>query len=476
MTSNSQTKRGPGFYTLLSALMVLPCFWQPRIQAGDLASHIYNAWLAQLVESGRAEGLVVVRQTTNVLFDLLLSGLFRFVGAEAAQRITVSLAVLTFVWGAFAFTCVVSRRRSWYLLPCLAMLAYGWVFHMGFFNFYLSLGLCFWALAALWRPTKRRIAAAVVLLAVGYLGHALPVVWTLGLALYLALARRVQPRRRALLTACCLIVMAGVHRFLSGTFVSRWSPQQVSVSTGIDQLWVFGMKYYIVLIGLLVVWSLLFLNVVHLRGTRRTVLGVPFQLCVLSAAAVIALPNTILLPGFQHALVYIAERMSLGVGVCVCALLAAARPGRMERYALIAVAGIFFSFLYIDEQALNRFEDQMQGIISQLPPGQRVVSAVNDPESRANAVTHIIDRACIGHCFSYANYEASTAQFRLRVTGPNPIVVSSYKDSWALQSGKYVWKESDLPGYVVDLDGGRLTVRAAQAGAPCGTTAVKLLL
>src|SRR5215469_15012712 len=92
-----------GFYVLVSLLVLLPCYWQPRVQAGDLSSHIYNAWLVQLVESGRAQGLTVVSQTTNILFDLMLSGLFKVFGAEAAQRISVSVAVLTFVWGAFAF-------------------------------------------------------------------------------------------------------------------------------------------------------------------------------------------------------------------------------------------------------------------------------------------------------------------------------------------------------------------------------------
>src|ERR1039458_5708780 len=96
----------PLAYVATSLLVLVPCCWQSRLQLGDLSSHIYNAWLAQLIESGQAPGLVIVPQTTNVLFDLILSGLFNTLGAEAAQRISVSLAVLTFVWGAFAFVSV----------------------------------------------------------------------------------------------------------------------------------------------------------------------------------------------------------------------------------------------------------------------------------------------------------------------------------------------------------------------------------
>src|SRR5664279_893587 len=184
------------WYIALSIFLLAPVYWQPRVQAGDLSSHIYNAWLAQLIETGRTQGLVIVSQTTNILFDLMLGGLFRLLGAELAQRISVSVAVLVFVWGAFRFVSVVGGRPAWHLLPCIAMLAYGWVFHMGFFNFYLSLGLCFWALALLWKPSARRAGAAAPILILAYLAHALPVVWTAGLIGYLLLAGRLSPKSR----------------------------------------------------------------------------------------------------------------------------------------------------------------------------------------------------------------------------------------------------------------------------------------
>src|SRR6516162_10559581 len=95
-------------YVPLSILVLLPVYWQPRVQAGDLSSHIYNAWLAQLIEAGRLEGLEIVRQSTNILFDLMLGGLLKVLGAELAQRISVSVAVLVFVWGAFRFVSVVA--------------------------------------------------------------------------------------------------------------------------------------------------------------------------------------------------------------------------------------------------------------------------------------------------------------------------------------------------------------------------------
>jgi hypothetical protein len=455
-------------YTALSILLLVPCFWQPRLQAGDLSSHIYNAWLAHLIETGRMQGLAIATQTTNVLFDLMLGGLYRFLGPEAAQRIAVSVAVLIFVWGAFAFVSKVAGRRPWHLLISIAMLAYGWVFHMGFFNFYLSLGLCFWALALVWGASGRRWLLVLPILALAYVAHGLPVAWTGCLLLYLWLAHHLPPRRQAWLTIASLLVMVLTHFALSRHLETRWSPLQITSTTGADQVWVFDLKYYYVLIGLLMVWGLMFLELLHRTGARKVASSMAFQICIISATGVFIMPTTVLIPGFQHSLVYIAERMSLGVGICVCALLGTARARGFVRCALALVALLFFSFLFRDERALNSFEDRMEDTVARLGPGQRVVSGVDDNTLRTFAVIHMIDRACVGRCFSYGNYEASTTQFRVRAAGSNPYVVFRYGDSIDIQRGKYVVKPHDLPIYKVDLEDGRLVIRSLQAGTPCG--------
>ena len=464
------------WYIAMSVLLLAPVYWQPRVQAGDLSSHIYNAWLAQLIENGRTQGLVIVSQTTNILFDLMLGGLFRLFGAELAQRISVSIAVLVFVWGAFRFISVVGGQLAWHLLPCIAMLAYGWVFHMGFFNFYLSMGLCLWALAVAWQWQPRSVAVAVPLLVLAYVAHALPVVWTIGLLLYQWLARRMSPRARVYVTASWLLGMVLLQVVVGHTMFSRWSAQQIKMATGADQVWVFDGKYYVVLVGLLLVWGMLFLDLLRDSGPRCVVSSVPFQFCVISAAAVSILPTTVLLPGFHHTLVYIAERMSLGVGICVCAMLAAARPRLFQRYAMGLVALVFFGFLYRDEKILNALEDRMDGVISQLPAGQRIVSGVDDPYLHVFGVTHMIDRVCLGRCFSYANYEPSTAQFRIRTVAENPYVTARYEDSWRMQNGSYVVQSHDLPLLQLVLDpSGRMVVRTLKAGTPCGSTSLKAL-
>jgi hypothetical protein len=445
-----------------SLLLLVPCNWQSRLQLGDLSSHVYNAWLAQLIESGRAPGLTIVPQTTNVLFDLMLSGLFKTFGAEAAQRISVSLAVLVFFWGAFAFVSVVSGRRAWGPLPAIAMLAYGWVLHMGLFNFYVSLGLCFWALALAWEWRPRRVAAAIPVLMVAYGAHGLPVAWTVTLLAYLWLARRITPPpKRAMLMAASLAAMVVGRAVVTGMMSYIWLPQQMVEITGADQLWVFDGKYLLPFLGLLLVWVLLLVRLLRQSGVGSVLSSLPFQIGVLSAAGVLIVPTRLQIPGYNHALVYIAERMSLAVGICWCAVLAAAPMRAYHRCAMALVALVFFGFLYRDEGILNALEDRMT----------RVVSAINDPTLRIGALTHMIDRACLGRCYSYANYEPSTAQFRIRAAAGNPIVVSTYADSSRLQDGTYVVKPSDLPLYQVALDdAGHMGIRILTVGAPSGMT------
>src|SRR5712671_1046037 len=44
----------------ISAAALIPCFWHKHIEAGDLGSHVYNAWLAELVQRGELSGLRIV--------------------------------------------------------------------------------------------------------------------------------------------------------------------------------------------------------------------------------------------------------------------------------------------------------------------------------------------------------------------------------------------------------------------------------
>jgi len=52
-------KAALGRIAALSLLVLAPCFWHSRIQAGDLSSHVYNAWLTGLLEQRPFPGLAI---------------------------------------------------------------------------------------------------------------------------------------------------------------------------------------------------------------------------------------------------------------------------------------------------------------------------------------------------------------------------------------------------------------------------------
>src|SRR3984957_17015587 len=106
---------------VISATVLIPCLWHRRIAAGDLASHMYNAWLAQLIERGQVTGLVLDARWNNVLFDLLVSGLGKLFSLQVTEKIAVSVCFLIFFWGAFALVSAASERAPWFLVPLFAM-------------------------------------------------------------------------------------------------------------------------------------------------------------------------------------------------------------------------------------------------------------------------------------------------------------------------------------------------------------------
>jgi hypothetical protein len=434
---------------LFSIALLIPCFWQSRIQAADLSSHIYNAWLASLIQHGVAPGLWISPQSNNVLFDIMLEWLLVRVGPGFAQRLAVSVSVLVFGWGAIFFIFRIAGRNWWFAAPCVAMLAYGFIFHMGFFNFYLSLGLCLWYLGIFWGSKWWIRALAAPLLMVAWIAHPFPVVWALGTAAYIAIANRIKPRRRFLLMACGVVALMVARYVLTHRYPYYWSIDQLTLITGANQIALFGLKYVPLFACLLLIWALLLRDVIKRRGAAHLFASIPFQLWLLNAAAVGLIPDRVLLPEFGRPLGYVAERLSMSAALMMCAVLAAAPMTRATRVALAFVAILFFALLYTDDHELNKLEDGIDVAVKQLPRGQRVVGFLGDQSLRALVFYHDLDRACIGECFSYANYEPSSKQFRIHAQAGNGIVLDKYADVDAVAAGSYVVHPRDLPLYLI---------------------------
>src|SRR5580700_12073720 len=202
------------FILAISFGMIVPCVWHRRIEAGDLASHVYNAWLAQLIAKGQAPGLYIVRQWNNVLFDWMLLHAGNVMGFAAAEKIVVSLCVLLFFWGVFAFIAAATGEPPWSLAPCIAMLAYGYCFNMGFLNYYFSLGLASTSMAFFWRGRGPERFLGLILVPFVLLAHPLGFLWLVGTLLYVVLWTKLPNWWKVAVPLAALAVLLVVRWYL----------------------------------------------------------------------------------------------------------------------------------------------------------------------------------------------------------------------------------------------------------------------
>ena len=170
---------------------------------------------------------------------------------------------------------------------------------------------CVGALALAHRKKRWAMAAAAALFGIAYVAHALPVAWALSVFVYGRVAQALAPRRRVPLAIGALAALALVGFLLGAFFPTRRGPDQFMAMTGADQFWIYGRYYIGVAVAVLAAWALGIQHVLNPRGAARTVLDVRFQLCALSAAALVLLPGGVPLPGFRSGLDFVAERMSL---------------------------------------------------------------------------------------------------------------------------------------------------------------------
>ncbi len=466
---------------LVSAILAVPCFWQPRLQAGDLSSHVYNAWLARLISQGIAPGLIIVPLWTNTLFEIVETWLQGVFTPAAAERIGTCAAVLIFFWGAFALVSALSGLRAWSIAPVVAMLAYGFVFHLGLTDFYISAGLSMIAFALVWRGGIRNWLFVVPIALLACLAQVTAPMWVGGLAAYAFVARKLSFRFHIPLFVLSVIALFAIREYWVRHFESLWSARQALSVTGADQLWIFGRQYALISLAVLLLWAVLAFE--DRSDWRNPSLRISAQLYLLSASAVLILPRTITLWDFQVPFCCTYNRMSLVTAVLACAIAAHAKPRRWHVIAFSVIAAWYFFFLYLDVCSFNRIEAKMESLVSRLPPRQRVLALLPLPSSRdtdmnfgnrlessaANSISRfplarralqvfpecrlslerMIDRVCIGRCFSYADYEPSTHQFRVRAAPGNRIVEWDADQDAALLNGYYVVKPADLPIYQI---------------------------
>jgi len=436
----------------VALLLLIPCFWNPHIQAGDFSSHMYNAWLTLKVEHGEIQGLAIESQWTNTLVDWILPKLLETLGRSGAERIAAGFAVELFFWGAFFFISVARDRLPWLIAPVLAMITYGTVFQLGFLNFYLATGFSLWLMYVLWSPGWIRATIALPLAALALFAHAIPLAGAIAALLYVYLLRWLPENMRAGLLIVAAFALALFSSALASRFQVHWSWDQVFIedgllsALGIGQLWPFGSKYALAAGAMLVIWFMLFLE----RMDHGKVITDPFvHLWLLSVAGVALLPTSIGLRGYGLPLEFIPDRLSLFVAIFLCAMVSGGRHGRNLTRASGIVAIVYFGCLYLDTAQFMRAEQEITTLVERLPPGQRVVAAVQDRHTRFNSIPHMASGACIERCFDYGNYEAPSGMFPLRVIGPNPALPPSINEVTEIEDRSHTVTPAEAPIYSV---------------------------
>ncbi|HTP68671.1 MAG TPA: hypothetical protein VMJ35_07175 [Dongiaceae bacterium] len=437
-------------FLLISILLLVPCFWHRHIEAGDLGSHVYNAWLAQLITQHKAPGLFLVQQYDNVLFDLILFYAAKLIGLPLAEKVAVSICVLVFFWALFAFARAVSGNNPWFLAPAFGMLTYGYIFHMGFLNYYLSLGLACIGLSLIWHASRIGLLLAAILAPVVLLAHPLGFLLFLGVAFYRLLHRKLSDHWKWSIPVGAVAICMAARIFVAHhkTYEVEWREAPLYTLTGASQFHVFGERYayFTALIGTIAVLSVL---LAFLASPRRS--GFLRDRRLLLELYLVSFLTTVILPENLHAdptrgwVGALATRLTLVTAIFGLAFLASLPPRFWHLAAYSAVAAFFFAFIYQDTALLNCMEDNTRRLTERLPFGTRTLSTIFAPNDFRTIYLHIPDRACIGHCWLVSNYEPSTRQFRVRVTAGSPVVTASVDDSEDMQSGTYDVQEEDLP-------------------------------
>jgi hypothetical protein len=158
--------------------------------------------------------------------------------------------------------------------------------------------------------------------------------------------------------------------------------------------------------------------------------------------------------------------VSAVMGLCVLGFV---RPKKWHSAGFGLAAVLFFAFLYQATGVLNHMEAQIERLVAGLPAGERITANIwAPPDSRLGNVLHMADRACIGKCFSYQNYEPATGEFRVRVREGSPIVSADPDATQQMEAGEYVVRPEDLPMAHIyqcdEKDLTRLCIRQLAAG------------
>jgi len=415
--------------------------------------------LVQLIEKGDAPGLWIANQPTNVLFDFMLTSLGKIVPLLLAAKIAVALSVLLFFWSTFAFAASTSGRAPWALCAAIAMVSYGWTFNMGFLNYYLSVGLSFLGIAIIWKGNRWERLAVLILVPLIAIAHPIGLVWLGCASIYVFAFRYTSKRYRIVLFAAAALSLLALHFYLWRHFLVSSKKHPFYLYSGFDQFALFGPAFKLPAMALagifLVAIAVDFAKRLKTSGGLGQTWSMVLQLYVLVFLAVTLLPDSIKLLQSQAPLSLLSARLTSISAVLICCLAGMILPRKWHYFAFAAPAMVFFCLLYLETARVNRIEDQADKLIATLPPMRHIAVTIPDEPHSRLTLEHVVDTACIHHCFTYGNYEASSGQFRVRGLPGNWFVTSDYSAAAEISAGTYTAQQSEMPMYQIYVCGSK---------------------
>jgi hypothetical protein len=261
---------------------------------------------------------------------------------------------------------------------------------------------------------------------------------------------------RIVLPVAAVAALAGLHFYIAhhASFRSSWKQDGFYLRNGSDQLIFYGHRY-VMLAYAAVAWGILCFIVDRFsraqsdaarRVSRRQLLRMTLELYAVALCVTALMPENLHTTFYASWIGLLVSRLTLISAILGLAVLNSGRGRTWFVAGFVACAAVFFVFLFQDTGNLNRLEKNAERVVATLPIGTRIVPVVNAPSGwRASFIFHEVERACIGRCFSYSNYEPSSLEFRLRVAHGSSIVTSSADVVESVATGDYVVRDSDPP-------------------------------
>ena len=194
-------------YLVLVGIYLLPIWWFPYFPTQDGPAHIANAFLLKnFADLPRIAEFFTINLSAfpNWFSHLFLAGAMYLVAPLTAEKLLLSVYVLTFAGGLRYLATAIHGRDAPAVYFLGMLFIYNYSLHLGFYNFGIGLGLYFFALGFWWRHrdamTLGRYAALNALFLVMYFVHLVPLMMALGSVLTLGvLTARGQAARRLIL-------------------------------------------------------------------------------------------------------------------------------------------------------------------------------------------------------------------------------------------------------------------------------------